>query len=328
MKLTEYITLFHRQQTGQLGAEEAQAFQQEHDPELHQELDELWSDSRSYKAGYEPDVDKGFSRLKFRMEADQPREAKTVQLKTKSGKWMRAAAAIALLIAFGSYWFATADDAAQGLVYTTASDEKIQITLPDASVVYLNEHSYLSYEAGEGKRKVSLTGEAYFEVASNPEQPFVIYSNDVRTTVLGTAFNLRAYPDEPTVEVEVTEGHVRMEKDQAAQKIELQPKERGIFSMDKQRLYKEPSPELNAQGWRSQRMVFRDAQLSSALKEIGRYYKVEFKLKNPGLQDCALSTEIKADPLSNFLQVLEAVYGLEVQKSGPATYALSGGRCN
>ena len=328
MKLTEYISFFHRRRTGQLSAEDAQAPQQEQDPDLDQELEQLWSDSLDYHSGYEPDVDKGLSRLKCRMEADRAREAKTIPFKSESRRWMGIAAAIALVAALGGAWFMAQNHGADGLVFTTAADEQSEIRLPDESVVYLNEHSYLSYAQVEGQRVVSLTGEAYFNVASNPKVPFVIHANGVRTTVLGTAFNLRAYPDEPTVEVEVSEGHVRMEEPRAAKSIDLQPQERGVFRTQQQTLSKKPAPELNAKGWRSQRMVFRDAELSGALKEIGRYYKVDFKLKNPELHDCALTTEIEADPLSDFLEVLKTIYGLDIQQTASGSYVLSGGRCS
>lgn len=328
MKLLENISLFHRQRTGQLNAEDQKVYQEQRDDALYQELDELWAESKAYKTSYEPDVDKGFSRLKFRMEADKAREAKTVQLRTETRSWLRIAAAIALLVTAGGYWFFSQNSGSEGYVYTTAEGEQMEVNLPDGSTVYLNEGSYVSFETLNGERKVSFTGEAFFEVASNPEQPFVIQSNGVYTTVLGTAFNLRAYPNEPTVEVEVTEGLVRMEEPQATSALELRPKERGVFNMDAQKLFKKAAPELNAQGWRHQKMVFRDVQLAEALKEIERYYRVDIRLKNKKLQDCALSTEINADPLPTFLEVLETVYGLEIRQTGPDRYTLSGGRCN
>jgi ferric-dicitrate binding protein FerR (iron transport regulator) len=327
MKLSRYISLFHRQRTGQLRPEEEEAFRSQQDPGLHRELEAVWSESRSYKSGYEPDVDKGFSRLKFRMDADRAREAQTVQLKSTSRKWMSIAAAIALVMALGTIWLVNRGQGASGMVFTTGPAEQLEVTLPDASVVYLNEDSYLSFDVADGKRQVSLTGEAYFKVAPDPGRPFVIQSNGVRTTVLGTAFNLRAYPEEPTVEVEVTEGLVRMENAQVGQQVELKPKERGVFKADEQKLVKKPAPELNAQGWHSQQMVFRDAALGNALEEIGRYYNVEFKLANKDLQSCALSTEIEGDPLPDFLQVLETIYGLNVEQVGASTYQLNGGRC-
>lgn len=327
MKLSQYISLFHRQRTGQLRPEDQEALRHQQDPMLHQELEDLWSESLSYKSGYEPDVDKGFDRLKSRMEADRAREAKAVPLRPSPRAWMKVAAAIALVVAAGAYWLINPWGQPKGLVYTTGPAEQLQVELPDASVIYLNEQSYLSFEASEGQRKVSLTGEAYFKVASDPDHPFVIHANGVRTTVLGTAFNLRAYPDEPTVEVEVSEGRVRMENAQAAQQVELRPNERGVFSTNEQKLVKKPAPELNAQGWHSQEMVFRDAELANALREIGRYYKVEFRLGNAELKHCALSTEIKGDPLTDFLQVLETIYGLDVEQIDGDTYQLNGGRC-
>ncbi len=327
MKLSRYISLFHRQQTGQLRPEDADALTGQQDPTLHRELEEVWSESLSYKSGYEPDVDKGFTRLKSRMDADQAKDAQTVRLTSTSRNWMSIAAAIALVIALGTFWLVNRGQGASAQVFTTGPAEQLEVTLPDASVVYLNEDSYLSFDISDGKRRASLTGEAYFKVAPDPDRPFVIQSNGVRTTVLGTAFNLRAYPEESTVEVEVTEGLVRMENEQAGQQVELKPKERGVFRADEQKLVKKPVSELNAQGWHSQQLVFRNAELGNALREIGRYYKVEFKLRSKDLQSCALSTEIAGDPLPDFLQILETIYGLDVEQTGASIYHLKGGRC-
>ncbi len=327
MKLSQYISLFHRQQTGQLLPEDEDALRNQQDPGLHRELEELWSESLSYQSGYEPDVDKGFSRLKSRMDADQARDTQTVRLTSTSRSWMSIAAAIALVIAIGTLWLINRGQGASALAFTTGPAEQLEVALPDASAVYLNEDSYLSFDIVDGQRQVSLSGEAYFKVAPDPDRPFVIHSNGVRTTVLGTAFNLRAYPEEPTVEVEVTEGLVRMENAQAGQQVELKPKERGVFSSDELKLVKKPVSELNAQGWHSQKLVFRNAELGNALQEIGRYYKVEFKLGSQDLQSCALSTEIAGDPLPDFLQVLETIYGLDVEQTGASSYHLKGGRC-
>lgn len=328
MNLSKYILLFHKKQTGQLSEEDAQALEAMRENDAHrglaEELGKVWSSAGAYKSAYEPDVETAWSRFKPRIEANEPRVA---SLRPRRRFRLAAAAAVLLLLA-GGWWFYAVYSSDSTLAFSTLQNEMQEVALPDGSLVVLNESSYLSYEAVPGRRQVNLSGEAYFDVAPDPSSPFVITANDTRTTVLGTAFNLRAYPEETTVEVEVAEGRVRMEhRSKGDLGIELTPQERGVFSAAHQTLVKMPAPELNAQAWRTQRLIFRDAQLATALEDIERYYGVEFHLQNKALEDCALTTEIREEELSEFLDILEAIYSVEIGKRRSGYYIIQGGRC-
>ncbi len=330
MNLPRYILLFHKKQTNQLSEKDALELEAIHKKEQHkgltEELDRVWSAAEAYKSGYEPDVDAAWSRFKPRVERDQPRVA---VLRPKRRFRIAAVAAVVLLLLAGGWWFYKADAEGAALAFSTLQGEVQEVTLPDGSVVVLNASSYLSYEAVPGSRRVTLSGEAYFDVAPDPGLPFVITANQTRTTVLGTAFNLRAYPEEATVEVEVAEGRVRMEQGEGKEEvgIELTPKERGVFSTATQTLVKMPAPELNAQAWRTQRLIFRDARLATALEDIERYYGVELHLQNKALENCALTTEIRQEELSEFLDILETIYSVEIGQRQADYYVIQGGRC-
>ncbi len=88
------------------------------------------------------------------------------------------------------------------------------IILSDGSKVFLNVGSSMKYPVVfDGKeRKVEITGEAYFEVAKNPSKKFVVVSRNISTEVLGTEFNINAYPDENTSNVTLLEGSVKVKK--------------------------------------------------------------------------------------------------------------------
>lgn len=99
-------------------------------------------------------------------------------------------------------------------VYQTAKAEIKKITLADRTEIWLNGNSQLTVLTGyAGKfRKVKLTGEAYFQVIHNPESPFIIASDGIETQVLGTSFNVSAYPKLKTIEVTVNTGKVSVSK--------------------------------------------------------------------------------------------------------------------
>nr|WP_247679800.1 FecR family protein [Chitinophaga polysaccharea] len=97
-------------------------------------------------------------------------------------------------------------------VLTTPAGGQYQLVLPDGTKVWLNAASSLRFPAGfDGKeRRVELSGEAYFEVAQDTKMPFVVQSGDKQVQVLGTHFNLMAYQEEPSTDVTLLEGVVKV----------------------------------------------------------------------------------------------------------------------
>lgn len=94
----------------------------------------------------------------------------------------------------------------------TAKGEKRKINLPDGTLVWLNADSKLSFPSvfGLAKREVTLTGEAYFEIAPNAHSPFVVHTSEVDVQVLGTVFNIKAYPTDKKVETSLISGAVQV----------------------------------------------------------------------------------------------------------------------
>lgn len=121
------------------------------------------------------------------------------------------AAAVAILV-LGAWWLFLRDATPKSLAFSTGENERREITLPDQSKVFLNENSTLSYTYAGATRQVELRGEAFFDVQKDAKHPFVIQSGAVQTKVLGTSFNIRAYPDEPKVKVTVKTGRVEVRK--------------------------------------------------------------------------------------------------------------------
>ena len=116
---------------------------------------------------------------------------------------------------------------------TTKPGSKTHIQLPDGSTVWLNASSDLTYGENFGKelREVNLTGEAFFDVAKDPEHPFIIHTRVVDVKVLGTAFNIRSYPNDANTETSVIRGKVEVTvKNRENTKYYLQPNEKVIVA--------------------------------------------------------------------------------------------------
>jgi transmembrane sensor len=151
-------------------------------------------------------------------------EPKQVSLWNVQPKW-RNAAAIVLLVVSVAGWYtfnniyrkvsslpSALADAPKGQLAeeVNRSDHSLKIRLADGSTVTLAKDSRLTYpkQFGKKERVVQLTGEAFFEVTRNPDQPFLIYANETVTKVLGTSFRIRAFEDDPKVIVSVSTGKV------------------------------------------------------------------------------------------------------------------------
>lgn len=116
-------------------------------------------------------------------------------------------------------------------VVSTKPGSKSKIQLPDGTQVWLNADSKLTYqEHFEGKyREVVLTGEAFFDVAEDKSRPFIIHTNSIDVKVLGTAFNVRSYPDEHTTETALIRGSVEVTlHSDSGKKIILKPNEKVV----------------------------------------------------------------------------------------------------
>ncbi|ASZ11198.1 FecR domain-containing protein [Chitinophaga pendula] len=135
---------------------------------------------------------------------------KAVPLRSK----LQIAACIAVLVIGGS-WLFLANQLKDPITYFTVTaplGEIKQILLPDSTEVWLKSGTTLQYSSKYGKqdRQLELTGEAFFSVQEDDSRPFIVRTDNLRTKVLGTAFNIQAYSDQPSIQVWVQHGRVQV----------------------------------------------------------------------------------------------------------------------
>ncbi|MEO7768292.1 MAG: FecR family protein [Ferruginibacter sp.] len=118
---------------------------------------------------------------------------------------------------------------------STKTGSRTKIQLPDGSSVWLNGGSKLVYDNkhfGESLREVTLTGEGYFDVVKNTEKPFIIHANKINIKVVGTAFNIKAYPGEKTTETSLIRGAIEVTMTDRKEKITMKPNDKLVISND------------------------------------------------------------------------------------------------
>lgn len=151
------------------------------------------------------------------------------------------------------------------------------LTLPDGSKIWLNAASRLRYPTQfTGKeRTVELDGEAYFEIAPNKQQPFIVKVKGMQVEVLGTHFNVMAYTDEATVNTTLLEGKVKLHNDRQ-EEVVLQPGQEGVSGSKKG--FKVVKADIEqVMSWKNGYFIFNDEDLTSIMRKISRWYNVDIE---------------------------------------------------
>jgi transmembrane sensor len=183
--------------------------------------------------------------------------------------------------------------------------QKSKFVLPDSTVVYLNADSKLSYWEGfTGGREVELSGEAFFEIASDTLRPFVVKSGRLSTKALGTSFNVQAYEESPVLQVTLASGKVSVE-DQVSRKVMLMdPGESALVKLSDQEPKKIRSDPRIISLWKDGILHFDKTPLEEVIPTLERWYGVKIKIMGDLPNHKCTGTFKKNEYLSNVLRVL------------------------
>lgn len=159
---------------------------------------------------------------------------------------------------------------------TTPKGGQYHIVLPDGSGVWLNAASSLKFPTSfTGKeRRVEITGEVYFEVMHNAKMPFIVKINETEVAVLGTHFNVMAYPDEKTIKTTLLEGSVKVSR--AGKSATLSPGQQASItnSLDNIRVLANVDTEKEM-AWKNGYFQFENENLESIMRQVSRWYDVD-----------------------------------------------------
>ena len=293
----------------------------EADPQHRQyfyDAGKLW---RGTAAG---DIDTEAEWRAFRDRISRPDERKRLALR-KRRMTVRLAAAAAVLVAviFGAIVIALL----RPVSFATA-ELPGEVVLPDSSHVYLNAGSTLRYPRHfhGGERRVSLSGEAFFEVTHDPSRPFTVQAAGALVQVLGTSFNVRAYDMAATVQVVVKTGRVALSpRKEPERKVILLPGTKGTYDPARGALSKEENRDVNYLAWKTRRMVFDNDPLSVIVRTLNEVYHADIVIGGSGLAECRVTATFDRQPLEAVLHILQSTLGLEVRKKGEKIILLGEG---
>ncbi|MCB0661919.1 MAG: FecR domain-containing protein [Saprospiraceae bacterium] len=288
-------------------------------------MDKFWEISGKYQKSHQPDVDAAWRKFEDRIKAEQ--KGKVVPMGRRALPY---AAAVLILVAFVFLLQNNFLGNRTEMFYATTNQETKQIELPDGSIVTLNENSTLkvSVDFGTANRSVTLSGEAFFDVTRNENQPFIISADHIKVEVLGTSFNVRDYADEKEAEVEVKSGKVKVSPPNQSKGVLLEKGDLALLDLNAKMLEKKPGEGYNVGGWMEKQLVFIDAPVAQIFEDIQRIYKVNFITDNTNIINCSFDTDFKGEDLSTVFEILEIAFHCKFKQLNASTYEVVGGQCN
>ena len=237
--------------------------------------------------------------------------------------WLTGIAA-SILLAAAAIWFFQHPGLEKPVVLATF-ENSFRDTLSDGSAVALNAHSSISATFDKKKRHVKMRGEAFFEVAKNPDKPFIIDVNRVEVTVIGTRFNIDNRSDSTKVVVSVEEGRVRVQF--GSQIVFLNAGEQASVDCSSGAILRSNVlPAGNVKAWFDRRFVFDDVPLSEVIPILEKVYSVKIDLKNIDLGNCRLFTRFNDEPIERVMLLIAETFSLTIESS-KGRYLLDGSGC-
>ncbi|OQP66323.1 hypothetical protein A3860_12530 [Niastella vici] len=255
--------------------------------------------------------------------------------------WQVAAAAVIVLTAALAWYFITNSKPSIPATVTVtprvnkaavdkSTDFIRHITLADGTNVVLQANSRLDYPENflGNAREVILSGEAYFDVAHDAKKPFIIHTGQIRTTVLGTAFNIKALPDGKEIIVSVTRGKVKVEDDKKLLAV-LTPNEQAVYVPVTAAVSKDTvNANMLVTDWTKHEMRFEGQTFEEVAALLGRRYGVDIRFKKNGLKKCSIKAYFSGtETLEKVLDVLSIISNATYSMPDDKTVFLDGEGC-
>lgn len=245
--------------------------------------------------------------------------------------WLRIAAALIILITgiALTFYFIGRDN--KSFITVTNPSGKIQmVVLPDSSRIWLNASSTLSYNKSFNKnRDLQLDGEAFFQVTHDPSRPFAVDAGGVKTVVLGTSFNIKAYRSDKNTKISVITGKVKVASE-SSQLAVLNPAQELKFDKTNGASNVSISDTSNVIAWQKGELRFSGQPLSEIAATLERWYGVRITFSNPGMANCRYYMSFDNNiPLHKLLGAMSAIAGMKYQADEKSkSISLSGNECH
>jgi len=228
-----------------------------------------------------------------------------------------------LLVVLQTIHLTNIDNSIQITELTTPPTLRSFTTLPDGTKVWLNGNTTISYpnRFTGNERMVTLSGEAFFEVATDKHSPFIVQINHLLVQATGTQFNIASYPGEALQEILLTEGSVSIHYQKENERkflTDLTVNEMALFDNNNRNLKVKKVEPLKYIAWKNGKIIFSNDALSEVTKKLERWYNVEFTYHTGTNTEHAFTGAFAGENLSQILKCIELTTPIRFKIEEPA----------
>jgi len=278
-----------------------------------QDFQRIWRESQKLAIRSTIDEDQAWVNFKQRVEGGAQLVSIEPGSQHRTRHWLQIAAAILVVIA-GSCFYYLYSYKPRHFLSVNSGTKVLLDTLPEGSVVTLNKGTAIHYrrQFAGASRQVELEGEAFFSVATDKDKPFVVNTNGVSITVLGTSFNVRTAGGK--TEVVVESGRVAVSA--KGQTVQVAAHERAIVGKDNTSLRKEVNPDQLYNYYRTNAFECNGTPLRRLAEKLEEVYKVHIVIANDRLRNLPLTTTFVDESLDSIMNVVSKTFGITVIHDG------------
>jgi ferric-dicitrate binding protein FerR (iron transport regulator) len=274
----------------------------------------------------EANIEVVFDRIKSQIQA--PAETRLKVLKSKRFLWLRIAALVAIVSGAVLLYYREAlfSDDSSHLVLVKAQTKAADIrtiTLGDGSVVKINAASLFRYpkKFSGNDRNVYLSGEAFFDVKKDPQHPFIVHTEKMDVQVLGTAFNVKNYPDDDFAETTLIRGKVEIAlKNGDKQPFTLRPNDKFTLVDGKGLVSQTESGGVEETAWTSHELVFKNKNFDQVSRLFERHYDIKIYFKDPDLKKMEFTAHFTKENINEALDALKFIENFNYSIKGKNVY--------
>lgn len=294
---------------------------------LYEELQEVWKQVRAKAVDYTVDTDSCWNELLCRIgEKEQTKPINKTEEKNNRitdnknehkailfmRKYVAAACILAVLFASASFYFGIKVGRPKVAQQTyTNWGGKSKIVLPDGTTTWVHSKTSLSYNTDfkVEERVVNVSGEAYFDVTYDKNNPFIVQMDGVRVVVHGTKFNVEAFPESDNIYVSLQNGSVSLET--AKEQRMLRPGEIATYNKRDQGIQIEKGDVNLAVSWANDQIIFQNKNLGEITQILSKWYNVKINLSPKVKDQFRYTFTLRHEPLEEILRIMSRIHPIE-----------------
>lgn len=297
---------------------------------VFEEYKKVWALSGMDHINITVDVDNGWKELDQRITVAEAWEPKVVPVHhfiSRRAMYVLMRIAAIFILAFGLFYLFNGINNndrqnTSSLTYVASEISGQAFTLSDGSEIYLNKNAKITYPEsfGMNRREIDFEGEAFFNVAHNPEKPFIIHCDEVEVEVLGTSFNLCTCSGEDEITLYLDSGKVRfssIDKDRGTvrEQFIILPGCKAVYNKKTGYISRSEFKGQNYLAWKTGVLDFEKTPLPEVFSQLERTYDIRINSDRP-YDELALTARFDNEKPQSIFEVLHTIYGINYSING------------